>query len=191
MTTARFGARVCPACHGMWVERETWDAIVRLTEYVGRTELPTPDARELPRGAPGVACLMCGAPCERIFSWAGGVEVDHCPPHGLWFDRDELQTILHAVARWTRQARAGMGSARGAGGFDAADVGVSEGFVEVGGGGGEPGGGGGATSAVEHSHGHHDAGSSMASDGGSSGGSSFGDSGGSGGSDGGHHHHSD
>jgi Zn-finger nucleic acid-binding protein len=139
MTTTRFGAHVCPACHGMWVERNTWESVVRLTAQMGRSELARPDARVPQRGdVREVACLVCGATCTRLLSWAGGIEVDVCAPHGLWFDRDELHTILDDVARCTRQARAG--SARTgtvAWETQASDVGVGESFVEVARGGGE------------------------------------------------------
>jgi Zn-finger nucleic acid-binding protein/catechol 2,3-dioxygenase-like lactoylglutathione lyase family enzyme len=139
MTTTQFGALVCPKCHGMWVERNTWDAVVRLTEQMGRSELARPGASDSAKKAEAqdVACLVCGTRCLRILSWAGGVEVDVCSPHGLWFDRDELQTILDDVARCAQQARAGVSPVQ-TWDTQAKDVGVGEGLVEVGRGGGEP-----------------------------------------------------
>lgn len=166
MVTTQFGANVCPKCHGMWVERSTWDAVVRLTEAMGRSELPRPAAQVQPQGeARDVACLVCGQKCMRILSWAGGVEVDVCSPHGLWFDRDELQTILDDVARCTQQARAGAaprGAGTGTQAWDtqASDVGVGEGLVEVGRGGGEPAASPPSAHAAHASPAHHDSGSS-------------------------------
>jgi len=140
MTTRRFGAHVCLKCQGMWVERRTWEHVVRLTEQTGRAGVPQPPARTLERGSPAVACLVCGATCERLLSWAGAVEVDICRPHGLWFDRDELHAVLEDIARTT----SGLKSAAQQGGTEltpaqAVDVGVGEGMVEVGRGGGAPG----------------------------------------------------
>jgi len=180
MTARRLGAHVCPACHGMWVERGAWDALVRLTERSGRAGLPAPETREPVTGLPPVRCLVCGATCARILSWTGGVEVDLCGPHGLWFDRDELHTVLHDVARSTRQARLREENTSEATSLDASDAGVCESFIELAGGGGE---GGASYASHEHTHAsHHDSSSSnTSSDTGSSGGSTdFG---------GGHHHH--
>jgi Zn-finger nucleic acid-binding protein/catechol 2,3-dioxygenase-like lactoylglutathione lyase family enzyme len=139
MTTRRFGAHVCLKCQGMWVERVTWEHVVRLTEQTGRAGLPQPPARELQRGQPAVACLVCGATCERLLSWAGAVEVDICRPHGLWFDRDELHAVLEDIAHTTATVknRAAVGGTE-LSPSQAVDVGIGEGMVEVGRGGGEP-----------------------------------------------------
>lgn len=57
----------------------------------------------------GIACPYCGRPMEaaRLF----GVDVDVCPTHGTWFDRDELRRIADAALALgrgpTRRAAAG------------------------------------------------------------------------------------
>lgn len=48
----------------------------------------------------GVArCPVCRAEMRRAMVAAAGVEIDDCPPHGLWYDRHELTAIAHAVHR--------------------------------------------------------------------------------------------
>ncbi|MGZ3453009.1 MAG: zf-TFIIB domain-containing protein [Polyangiales bacterium] len=45
-----------------------------------------------------IGCPMCNNALERLPIPAAGVTVDACREHGIWFDRDELQRVVQAVA---------------------------------------------------------------------------------------------
>jgi Zn-finger nucleic acid-binding protein len=81
----------------------------------------------MPQTAP-VVCPVCGHGMYVCLTRLAGVEIDVCGPHGVWFDRHELERVSHAVARisgqpvpqappgWTHaQPPAGLAGARGMG----------------------------------------------------------------------------
>ena len=44
---------------------------------------------------PRIACPSCG---KAMGTWKlHKVEIDRCEPHGIWFDRDELEHVLFAT----------------------------------------------------------------------------------------------
>jgi Zn-finger nucleic acid-binding protein len=55
-----------------------------------------------PQTAP-VACAVCGHGMHICLTRLAGVEIDVCGPHGVWFDRHELERVSQAVARITGQ----------------------------------------------------------------------------------------
>ena len=76
----------CPRCHGTWVPEDVLhdriavmqQAPARLHWYrVPRTQLP---------------CARCAEPMETLALF--DVPIDRCLAHGLWFDADELSTVL-------------------------------------------------------------------------------------------------
>lgn len=100
----------CGRCKGTWIEEQS------LAERVGsmRTELPRPIARAgsaRPRSAPeGSAqsivwastesrnrpCASCGDTMESLVLY--DVTVDRCAPHGVWFERHGLTSVLERSA---------------------------------------------------------------------------------------------
>lgn len=87
----------CPDCHGVWVDREL---IERLGERV-ESGPPPPSAVDLPAEVRGMdpqpprwfrPCAVCGA----LMDWraCGGVAVDVCSEHGVWFDNGELEPFV-------------------------------------------------------------------------------------------------
>lgn len=89
----------CPKCHGVWVEREL---IERLEQSVKTS--PPPSAVGLPASVRGMdpepprmprmfrPCAVCGA----MMDWraCGGVVVDVCAEHGVWFDGGKLEPFV-------------------------------------------------------------------------------------------------
>lgn len=45
-----------------------------------------------------IGCPVCNTALDRLPIPAAGVTVDACREHGIWFDRDELQRVVQAVA---------------------------------------------------------------------------------------------
>lgn len=85
----------CPDCHGVWVDREL---IERLEES---GEPDPPSAVGLPASIRGMdpapprsfrPCAVCGA----LMDWrpCGGVVVDVCSEHGVWFDDGKLEPFV-------------------------------------------------------------------------------------------------
>lgn len=77
----------CRHCKGTWIEEQS------LAERVGsmRTELPrsiewsSAESRNRP-------CASCGDSMESVVLF--DVTVDRCPPHGVWFERHGLTSVL-------------------------------------------------------------------------------------------------
>ena len=92
----------CPDCHGVWVEREL---IERLEESA---EPDPPSAVGLPASVRGDIADIGGmdpepprmfrpcAVCSALMDWraCGGVTVDVCAEHGVWFDDGKLEPFV-------------------------------------------------------------------------------------------------
>lgn len=95
--------RSCPACDGMWADAQTFETICadheRQAAVLGylhhRPEHPLPMTK-----VNYVPCPDCGQLMNRNnFARSSGVIVDLCKAHGIWFDADELPTILEFIRR--------------------------------------------------------------------------------------------
>lgn len=96
---------VCTRCGGVWVDKETTDYLVRVSDP--DLELAVRRAVGVVTGPPAgtrqraVSCPVCSSPARRveIANTVNGVDV--CDAHGTWFDRDELEMFVksHADAR--------------------------------------------------------------------------------------------
>lgn len=94
------GARLgCASCKGMWIEERVLDEMVReMHDGAGALRLT---ARERDRE---VSCPVCRTTLDNVL--LEGVPVERCPArHGVWFDADELQVALRAVAAGEPAAR--------------------------------------------------------------------------------------
>ena len=82
-------AQACRACRGLWVEEAVLaDMLARMTGDLAR---PVFDARHGTSPPPCPVCQRMLAPV-----WTHGVPLDRCgAQHGIWFDADELETVLH------------------------------------------------------------------------------------------------
>lgn len=68
--------RSCTACRGQWA---TQAALLDMAAEMTRP------------GPPG----SCG---DAMGTWRfHAIELDRCAKHGIWFDRDELESVLYAV----------------------------------------------------------------------------------------------
>jgi Zn-finger nucleic acid-binding protein len=45
-----------------------------------------------------IVCPECHAPLQRYFASSQRLELDHCPQHGTWFDRDEAARLAQALS---------------------------------------------------------------------------------------------
>ncbi len=93
--------RSCPRCAGIWVDRATFEEIVREADRRASTAVPTRlealPRREIDFNAAEVRYLKCPS-CERFmnrrnFGRISGVIVDECSTHGIFLDAGELEAI--------------------------------------------------------------------------------------------------
>lgn len=82
----------CEKCEGAWVAEE---ALVAILEQRANTliELPWAPREDKPR-----PCAVCSTPMQTVD--LGSVQLDRCAQHGVWFDANELTTLLRQVKRF-------------------------------------------------------------------------------------------
>lgn len=103
----------CESCHGVWVEREL---IERLEKQLASGP-PPPSAVGLPAEARGLPppnqslardfhlpCAVCDALMD--VKAGGGVVLDICREHGIWFEAGELEPFV----TWVRAGRPQSGT---------------------------------------------------------------------------------
>jgi Zn-finger nucleic acid-binding protein len=95
-------ARRCRSCGGLWVETQALAELMR--ERDKRVEVLTILVEQpLGRGGRIALCPACDtAMVQHTFAHGERAVIDQCPPHGMWFDQDELRrlvVILEAAAR--------------------------------------------------------------------------------------------
>jgi Zn-finger nucleic acid-binding protein len=97
----------CPACEGLWVDRETAERL-----YKDREQADPVRKMTRPQGPPRqevdtrrvkkegyIKCPVCRNIMNRQnFGRFSGVIIDICMKHGTWFDADELRRILDFIA---------------------------------------------------------------------------------------------
>lgn len=77
----------CERCHGVWIpEPALRDRVSRMQDR----PIPVLDW-ELESRNP-LPCVACREPMQTLALF--DVPIDRCVAHGLWFDRDELSTVL-------------------------------------------------------------------------------------------------
>lgn len=96
----RLTMHCCYSCGGLFLDGA---ASRRVVEAVDPSAMAT--AQQVSQGAQrpvatdAVApCPVCARALERMPIPAASVTVDVCSEHGVWFDRDELQRVVQAVA---------------------------------------------------------------------------------------------
>lgn len=91
-TKLSFGEpQFCASCSGAWIS----EAMLHERVAVMQNALPRLEPRMDPRET--IPCIACGDAMEPLR--VHGIAIDRCRPHGFWFDRDELQAVLHASGR--------------------------------------------------------------------------------------------
>jgi Zn-finger nucleic acid-binding protein len=83
----------CRLCEGAWISEETLVAILeqRASTLV---DLPWTQREDKPR-----PCAECKAEMQTVD--LGSVQLDRCPSHGVWFDADELASLLRQAKKFT------------------------------------------------------------------------------------------
>ena len=84
----------CRMCEGAWIPEE---ALVAILEQRASTlvALPwQPRTGDKPR-----PCASCKAEMQTVD--LGDVQLDRCPDHGVWFDADELASLLREAKHFT------------------------------------------------------------------------------------------
>lgn len=86
----------CETCEGAWVREE---AVVAILEQRASTlvELPWVAREDKPR-----PCAECAAPMQTVN--LGSVALDRCAQHGVWFDANEMTSLLKQAKRFATHA---------------------------------------------------------------------------------------
>ncbi len=74
----------CTTCHGLWIDRDACGSLLGKIAAEAHAEAHLFDA----------ACPICRHPMERIT--VREIALERCVAHGLWFDHQELDHIVHA-----------------------------------------------------------------------------------------------
>ncbi|MEJ7623248.1 MAG: zf-TFIIB domain-containing protein [Pyrinomonadaceae bacterium] len=92
----------CVSCDGLWIDAATFENICADRERQSAV-LGFLAERTEPSGSTKVSyvpCPTCGQLMNRSnFARASGVIVDICKQHGVWFDADELPTIIEFIRK--------------------------------------------------------------------------------------------
>lgn len=104
LTQAGFTER-CPTCTGAWIHE---DALVGMMQE--RTNamvfLPwQPRERDNDR-----ACAVCKKPMQPVS--LGTVALDRCAEHGVWFDPEELASLMKQAKQFKAEAKSGADDER-------------------------------------------------------------------------------
>ena len=104
----------CTGCGGIWLDSATTTRVEQTldtqTVQVGEIAAGLCDLREhVPRDSRGLSqnpsppheasppCPICTTAMRSYVVPGSDVEVDACDEHGTWFDRGELQTLMHEL----------------------------------------------------------------------------------------------
>lgn len=115
----------CGACTGTFIRREVLERFLESFKSVGasggyRTAARPVDEPTSLRGRGAwepevryLMCPLCARPMSRQnFARKSGILVDHCPPHGTWFDAGEARAVAEWVAQGGELVEAKPASAR-------------------------------------------------------------------------------
>jgi Zn-finger nucleic acid-binding protein len=92
----------CSQCAGVWLDAQ--EAAVLLAPFGASSLRPA-----APRAGTGpLACPHCKVAMAALVTPVGGIEIDRCPAHGVWFDRDELAHVADLVGRMSGRPAAPM-----------------------------------------------------------------------------------
>ncbi|MBA3818028.1 MAG: zf-TFIIB domain-containing protein [Deltaproteobacteria bacterium] len=77
----------CATCEGAWIHEDVLVGMMqeRASAIVELTWEPRPGERARP-------CAVCKTPMQAVS--LGTVALDRCPPHGVWFDAEELASLI-------------------------------------------------------------------------------------------------
>src|SRR5690606_9452862 len=80
----------CPQCAGVWLDAHEASKLLA----------PFGTAGLKPAAVSGaVACPQCRIAMAAVVTPVGEIEIDRCPAHGVWFDRDEMAHVADLVGK--------------------------------------------------------------------------------------------
>ena len=92
----------CGVCGGVFLDNEGSTRITRAHDSVLANLAERVKDRAIARSVDtrpsDLPCPSCAAPMKRVLA-RGVVEIDYCAQHGTWFDRAELNHVMHVYAR--------------------------------------------------------------------------------------------
>ena len=90
----------CPSCGGIWLDGAASQRVVESIDpgVIEAADAESHGARARADVERPAACPICARPLDRMRIEQAAVDVDACREHGVWFDRDELQRVIRAVA---------------------------------------------------------------------------------------------
>ena len=90
----------CPSCGGVWLDAEASHKVVEAIDpdVIAAADAEGQAARVRANVDAAAPCPVCQRALDRMPIEQARVVVDACREHGVWFDRDELQTVMRAVA---------------------------------------------------------------------------------------------
>ncbi len=89
----------CLLCEGAWVTEET---LVAILEQRASTLVELPWEPRQDKARP---CADCKGEMQTVN--LGSVQLDRCPTHGVWFDADEMVTLLKQAKAFMTKELAG------------------------------------------------------------------------------------
>lgn len=92
----------CATCEGAWVME---DVLVAILEQRTSTLVSLPWAARN-QGDPPRPCAECATPMQTVN--LGSVALDRCAQHGVWFDANEMTTLLRQAKRFKTQPGLGV-----------------------------------------------------------------------------------
>jgi len=90
----------CGVCGGIWLDRAMSERLTRAldSDTLALADSASHHARKRVETSAPLTCPSCAGSLTRRTVANARVEVDACPDHGTWFDRDELQKVARGFA---------------------------------------------------------------------------------------------
>lgn len=92
---------VCATCGGAWIDAQASVAV--LQGKADPSEVQRRSSPPSPRTGPETtrSCARCNVPM--LPYPFGGVLLDTCPAHGTWFDHDEIERVVKAARKASKE----------------------------------------------------------------------------------------
>lgn len=95
----------CHDCGGLWIDAASFDRICEDREKQEKAIVYPTAIKAVTMKTPAqkanrfyVPCPECGELMnQKNFAGCSGIVIDLCKPHGIWFDRQELQQIINFI----------------------------------------------------------------------------------------------
>ena len=100
-TAADMSMHGCPSCGGIWLGSACAKrfSMALPKEALALAKKHAKSALGRVDTAPNIQCPVCNSDMQRTHIAAAQLEVDGCGAHGVWYDRNEMQSIARAMAK--------------------------------------------------------------------------------------------